>query len=477
MAYIAQLSSLDEDNMELVLREKRTAFWENLNNLCVQNDLKSFYGLLDNMTSYTQFDKRDGSIVNVIKEGKDIITDDKMINQALLSTLIDTQGIDNSEPENTLLPPLSIEETLRIMASVSNGKAILYDLLSDSLFHCAGDIHPNHFSKLVDTLANAWTIPLDVFPKVCFEARLVPLNKVHPEIPTKKDFRPIIVMSPLIKFLEARFASRLMGYCVKHLHRSQVGFVQQMGCDVNLYRLTKRIAEVKTSPIKHAIIFVDFSSAYNTVDRELLYQAVLSKRILEIHEVKWLRSLHSRINVKIGGESVRLKNGVHQGSMVSPLLFNVYMEDLLISLEECGIQKDDIFAYADDVAIMCSVNQVERILQKLEVESEKLKLKINKKKSAVMILKGKFKSSFEKTTVRGFPVTPSYKYLGVEIDHRGNIAKHLDKMQRKLNFICSKIAPISYHGDIETRRRLWESLGRPHFKYLTPILYHLRKTD
>jgi hypothetical protein len=45
-----------------------------------------------------------------------------------------------------------------------------------------------------------------------FEARLVPLNKVWPDIPSKEQFRPIVILSPLFKWLEIRFTWKLSNY-------------------------------------------------------------------------------------------------------------------------------------------------------------------------------------------------------------------------------------------------------------------------
>ena len=58
-----------------------------------------------------------------------------------------------------------------------------------------------------------------------FEARLIPLNKKWPNIPSKKDFKLIAVQSPLIKWLEARSLPQLQGYLLEKLDKSEIGFV------------------------------------------------------------------------------------------------------------------------------------------------------------------------------------------------------------------------------------------------------------
>jgi hypothetical protein len=61
-----------------------------------------------------------------------------------------------------------------------------------------------------------------------FQARLCPHNKVWPNIPLSEEFRPIMVLSPLYKFLELRFLSKLNTYLTQKLDRNQKDFVKSM---------------------------------------------------------------------------------------------------------------------------------------------------------------------------------------------------------------------------------------------------------
>lgn len=68
-------------------------------------------------------------------------------------------------------------------------------------------------------------------------SRLIPLNKVYPDIPMENQFRPIFVLSAMFKFLELRFAPKLKNYLKRHLDRNQTGFISGMGTHVNLRAL------------------------------------------------------------------------------------------------------------------------------------------------------------------------------------------------------------------------------------------------
>jgi len=58
-----------------------------------------------------------------------------------------------------------------------------------------------------------------------FKARLVPLNKVWPEIPTYQDFRPIAILSSMFKVLELRFIPKLAEYMKERMDVNLIGFV------------------------------------------------------------------------------------------------------------------------------------------------------------------------------------------------------------------------------------------------------------
>ena len=100
-----------------------------------------------------------------------------------------------------------------------------------------------------------------------FRARLVALNKKHPDVPKADQVRPIVVTSPLVKGLEGRLLPKLQGYLKDRLHVSQVGFVEQMDIYVNIWRVLKRIKDFRDKRKRVYCLFLDFSSAYKPITR------------------------------------------------------------------------------------------------------------------------------------------------------------------------------------------------------------------
>ena len=82
---------------------------------------------------------------------------------------------------------------------------------------------------------------------------------------------------------------------------------------MNITLVIKEILRYRAKDNRIAI-FIDLKSAYNTIDREILYEIIMEKQILQASEIEFLRKLHALVYFKYRGGKVHFKNGVHQGS-------------------------------------------------------------------------------------------------------------------------------------------------------------------
>ncbi len=231
---------------------------------------------------------------------------------------------------------------------MSQNKGIPFDIVSESIFKIENlneDRRIKIFSKLWSPIWNKRNFTH------FFNARLVPLNKDFPRISTVDRIRPILVMNPLVKFLESRFAPKLQNYLKYQLFPSQVGFVPGQGIFTNIYRLFDRLMMRKNQGLRSYLIFIDFSNAYNSIYHSILFERL--SPVLDLNEIQFLKAMYQRYRVKIGDFSFHPVRGVAQGSIVSPALFNIYLEPLLLEVSKfLKNAHDDQFGYADDLLIM-----------------------------------------------------------------------------------------------------------------------------
>ena len=268
-----------------------------------------------------------------------------------------------------------------IVDRISNGKAPSFDLVSDLMFN------KDNTPRSTNVFTDLWTTPLHQIPYINkhFEGRLVPLNKVHPNIPAPNEFRPIIVLSPIFKLLEGRFLSKASSNLVNRLHRGQTGFVPGCGIYVNILRAFDRIKLRTQNKKKVYGLFIDFKSAYNTILPERLFG--LLRNIYTEDETNFIKEMYSRLKIKAGRHSFRPNVGVPQGSTLAPAFFNIYINKLLSDIEEAGVSEEDILAYADDLLIFCEdKEQLKKIIRLINNWCAGSNVKLNASKSAIVEL-------------------------------------------------------------------------------------------
>ena len=123
---------------------------------------------------------------------------------------------------------------------------------------------------------------------------------------------------------------------------------------------------------KHYICFIDYTKAFDRVKHDLLFE-ILSKAGVPDKEINIIKNLYlqQKATVRYDNETyeeITIKRGVRQGCILSPCLFNIYTEYLLIreALEDNGQNITNI-RYADDTIILAeSEQQLQRMINKLD---------------------------------------------------------------------------------------------------------------
>jgi len=410
-----------------------------------------------------------------------------------------------------------------IVNCLSSGKALVFDAVTDSLFRKERPLitemerrtPPQFLHKYtVKKLRNIWRVDLDQYfsEDDSWASRLVPLNKVFPSLPDRKQMRPIIVQSPLIKLIEARFLPKLKQYANERMVKSQTGFVPSMGIQVNIERAIRRITMRTEGTRKRNVygVFIDFSNAFNTIPHSLLFKKLREKNVMDADEIKYLEQLYNRYYIKIGDQKFRANCGVAQGSIISPFLFNIYLEDLATKLkEEADIDLDDVLMYADDILTLCtSIEQMKKAILIIEEWSKENGMILNKKKSGIVVFAPrssthiplmrlertmvtkvrKYKSKgldVEKRIesvhlkwvpavkdVLGIPVCERYKYLGTILTPKLSLDVQLKEIKRKAIFIQAKMFPYLKVASLEGRKDIFTTLIMPLFNATLALFNH-----
>ena len=215
------------------------------------------------------------------------------------------------------------------------------------------------------------------FPEEIAIARLVCINKYASKLGDINNIRGIAVNSIIIKLIELL----LLKYLKKEINqkklicKEQIGFMEGLGCEVNLLRLRQRCNDIKNvnKGFVKAVIFIDLKNAYDTVDHSILFNK-LEKMKIGPRLIRILKALYSsaRISVDINDSSINVNRGVLQGSILSPFLFNLYINYLIEEIKKVAFE---VLAYDDDIAILCSCErEINLVIDVVERWAEENKL-------------------------------------------------------------------------------------------------------
>ena len=280
------------------------------------------------------------------------------------------------------------------------------------------------------------------------------------------DFRPVALTSHLMKTLE-RLILNLLRPQVQHAQdRLQFAYQPDVGVeDAILYMLHRIHSHLDKGSGTVRILFLDFSSAFNTIQPPMLHDK-LNRMGVEPYLVNWIddyltdRPQYVRLK-DITSDTVVSSTGAPQGTVLAPLLFTLYTSDFCYNSELCHLQK-----YADDTAIVgCIRGDREEEYRSLVGDfalwchTNRLQLNTSKTKELVIDF-GRSRPSPRPVLLDGAEVEAvnSYKYLGVWLDNKLDWKTHTSylygKTQSRLYFlrrlrsfnICSKLLWMFYQS-------------------------------
>ncbi|GFY28796.1 RNA-directed DNA polymerase from mobile element jockey [Trichonephila clavipes] len=191
---------------------------------------------------------------------------------------------------------------------------------------------------------------------------VIPILKPNKNASECKNYRPISLTSTLCKLMERVIHRRLMNWLIenKKLHFYQTAFRTHHSTTDQLFYLNQSIIDgFQEKPHKKTLaVFLDISAAFDRVWRQKLVHTIQGtgingKALLWINDFLRGRKFSVRFNGALS-ESRRMWAGVPQGSVLSPLLFLIFMNTI-----HHHIHPDtNIACYADDIAIWHSHNDI-----------------------------------------------------------------------------------------------------------------------
>lgn len=382
------------------------------------------------------------------------------------------------------LEPTSYNEIVKIIDNLRLNTSSGIDGISTKIVKSIKTVLAEPLSKIINQcLKNG------IFPDSLKIAKVTPIFKSGDKC-DPSNYRPISVLPVISKIFEKVLYNRL----AKHLDSSNFLYKGQYGFrpkSNTLTATTDLITNIKVCIDEKKValgIFIDLKKAFDTVSHSLLIKKLnkyvgVTETALDIFK-SYLTNRYQI--VKIGQSKSRMKRityGVPQGSLLGPILFLIYINDM----HEIGLH-GRITLYADDTCLFYFGSKVETIINQAQNDLNLLQnwflrnlLTINESKTKYMIFAAVNKKLNEPPplTINNVTIQKSIqeKYLGLILDDKLSWNPHIQKLRSKLISLSGILRNIVRYLPLKVRYTIYNSLVKPHLDYLINIWGSAPKTN
>ena len=330
----------------------------------------------------------------------------------------------------------------------------------------------NEFKRSVCQLINR-SLSEGVVPKDWLFANVIPVYKSKDKNQTS-NYRPISLLSLISKVAERCIYNHIYPHIVNLLHPSQHGFLSGKSTATQLVQFLMDASSSIDNSSQIDVIYTDFAKAFDSVSHKLLLEK-LCKIGFNGNLLQWLNSYlsnrYQRVLVNgVASDWVKVTSGVPQGSILGPVLFLIFINDLPEMLNYCKP-----LLFADDAKIFASkiqsFNDCTRIQDDLNALSDWCitnKLDLNVLKCKVMCITRSRSPIYFKYCIKGEPIerVSEMKDLGVVIENTLSWNNHVNKIIAKANRILGLIKrTVGFNAPEHVKLQLYQSLVRSNLEY------------
>ena len=407
----------------------------------------------------------------------------KIHNQIGTPTLDESENVTRSHPSLSRLSCITTSEAVQLLKKSAN-KACSLDpipapLLKDNI---------NVVAPVISKIINISILTGEV-PSALKHSVITPIyKKKQLDINELSSYRPVAQLSVVAKVMERHVANQLRHYMESNnIHVTfQSAYRAGHSTETALVKIHNDITCALSRHRKVIMVLLDLSSAFDTLDHRILLRR-LSAIGLTDNITNWFKSYlcERTTTVKIrsaNSPSTTCCTGVPQGSVLGPLLFNIYCLPLAAVIDKHGLS---YHMYADDTQLYLDFSpdsestvhsRIATCVNDIKAWLSDNMLLLNENKTEAITIA----SQNDKTSSRGsiklgnvsIPMSHSIRDLGVIIDKECTMEKHAAKVCSNANYYLQCIRKIRDCIDRDTCKILVHSLVTSRLDYGNPLLHN-----
>ena len=319
-----------------------------------------------------------------------------------------------------------------------------------------------------------------IFPHQLKNARVIPVYKGSSKTDVS-NYRPISLLSVFSKIYEKLMHTRIADFLELNgsLHDMQYGFRQGRSCEQALLKAQNILLDSLNRNKVSLLLLIDFSKAFDMVEHSILLRKLEHYGIRGV-ALKWIESyLSDRMQfVSVSGvesSAKQMKYGVPQGSILGPLLFIIYINDIP-NLAKFA----QFILYADDANIILTGNSIAEVNQQLCELRKDLIYWVDCNGLALNLKKTNYIIFSRKRTERSLPspfsildVTIEQKtearFLGIIIDENFTWAKHISAIRSKMSRYIGVMYKLKRFLPLKSRLQIYHSFVQSHIQYCSLV--------